>query len=189
MTRYTYKVIPAPAKGRKAPGVKGAEARFAYGLEEAINEMAAQGWEYLRADILPSEERQGLTSTATIYRSVLVFRREARGTGSEERPVPSLTARRGPPTEEDLAFTRRAPVVDAVAHDVVEEDVETPAEDPAVLEAEDRAANDDSPVRGDDTPDEPRDDAPAETDDPDTDEDQDETTEAPADDEEDSPRR
>lgn len=109
MTRYTYKVIPAPAKGRKSPGVKGAEARFAHGLEEVMNEMAAQGWEYLRADILPSEERQGLTSSTTVYRSVLVFRREAKGTGSAERPVPSLTARRGPPPEEELTLTRKAP--------------------------------------------------------------------------------
>ncbi|WP_210115063.1 DUF4177 domain-containing protein [Roseovarius aestuariivivens] len=75
MQHYEYKVIPAPAKGRKAPGVKGADARFAHALETAINELAASGWEYLRADILPSEERQGLTSTQTVYRSVLVFRR------------------------------------------------------------------------------------------------------------------
>lgn len=75
MVRYEYKVIPAPAKGLKAPGVKGAEARFAHTLEQRMNEMAAEGWEYLRADILPSEERQGLTSTQTVYRSVLVFRR------------------------------------------------------------------------------------------------------------------
>ncbi len=75
MVRYEYKVIPAPAKGLKAPGVKGAEARFAHALEQRMNEMAAEGWDYLRADILPSEERQGLTSTQTVYRSVLVFRR------------------------------------------------------------------------------------------------------------------
>ena len=94
MTRYTYKVIPAPAKGRKAPGIKGAEARFAHGLEEAMNEMAAQGWEYLRADILPSEERHGLTSTHTVYRSVLVFRRAADMAEAEPpaRPAPPLTA-------------------------------------------------------------------------------------------------
>ena len=72
---FEYKVIPAPAKGRKAPGVKGAEARFAHTLEAALNEMAAEGWEYLRSDILPSEERQGLTSSHTVYRSVLVFQR------------------------------------------------------------------------------------------------------------------
>lgn len=75
MTGYEYKVVPAPAKGLKAPGIKGAEARFANALEHRMNEMSAEGWEYQRADILPSEERQGLTSTQTVYRTVLVFRR------------------------------------------------------------------------------------------------------------------
>jgi hypothetical protein len=40
-----------------------------------MNALAAEGWDYQRSDILPSEERQGLTSTHTVYRSVLVFRR------------------------------------------------------------------------------------------------------------------
>ncbi|MEM6577350.1 MAG: DUF4177 domain-containing protein [Pseudomonadota bacterium] len=73
--RYKYKIVPAPTKGQKGPGVKGVEARFAHGLETAINSLASEGWEYLCADILPSEERQGLTSSQTVYRSVLVFRR------------------------------------------------------------------------------------------------------------------
>ena len=76
MTVYEYKVVPAPTRGRKAVGVKTPEARFALGFEEVLNEMGRDGWEYLRADILPSEERQGLTSSHTVYRSVLVFRRE-----------------------------------------------------------------------------------------------------------------
>jgi len=75
MTTYEYRVIPAPTKGRKAQGVKGAEARFAHTLQEVMNEQAVEGWEYQRSDILPSEERQGLTSSHTVYRSVLVFRR------------------------------------------------------------------------------------------------------------------
>ena len=75
MTGYEYRVIPAPTKGRKAQGIKGAEARFAHALQEIMNEEAAGGWEYQRSDILPSEERQGLTSSHTVYRSVLVFRR------------------------------------------------------------------------------------------------------------------
>lgn len=75
MTQFEYKVVPAPAKGRKARGVKGPEGRFANALEMLMNEMAAEGWEFLRAETLPSEERSGLTASTTIYRSVLVFRR------------------------------------------------------------------------------------------------------------------
>ncbi|MFN3209141.1 MAG: DUF4177 domain-containing protein [Roseovarius sp.] len=84
--KYEYKVIPAPSKGRKGPGVKGAEGRFAHGLETVINELALEGWEYLRADILPSEERQGLTSSQTVYRSMLVFRRPLELEGVDSPP-------------------------------------------------------------------------------------------------------
>jgi len=88
MTAYQYRVIPAPTKGRKAPGVKGADAKFAHALQEVINQAAAEGWEYQRSDILPSEERQGLTSSHTVYRSVLVFRRPASAaTTVEDAPV------------------------------------------------------------------------------------------------------
>lgn len=76
MPKYEYKVIPAPTKGLKARGVKTSEARFANAIEKKMNELAAEGWSYLRSDLLPSAERQGLTSSHTVYRSVLVFRRE-----------------------------------------------------------------------------------------------------------------
>ncbi|TCL10097.1 uncharacterized protein DUF4177 [Shimia isoporae] len=72
---YEYKVVPAPTKGQKARGVKGAEGKFANALEAKMNELAADGWEFIRTETLPSEERSGLTSTATKYRSVMVFRR------------------------------------------------------------------------------------------------------------------
>jgi hypothetical protein len=76
MPVFEYKVVPAPTRGRKAPGVKTPEARFALGLEDLFCAMGRDGWDYLRSDILPSEERHGLTSSQTVYRSVLVFRRE-----------------------------------------------------------------------------------------------------------------
>lgn len=75
MTSYEYKVIPAPTKGRKAQGIKTPEGRFALSVADVLNAQAAEGWEYLRSDILPSDERQGLTSTQTVYRTLLVFRR------------------------------------------------------------------------------------------------------------------
>ncbi len=75
MTHYEYKVIPAPAKGTKTPGVKAPEARLANTVEALLNLQAAEGWDYMRTDILPSDERQGLTSTQTVYRTLMVFRR------------------------------------------------------------------------------------------------------------------
>lgn len=91
MPHYEYKVLPAPARGRKAPGVKTPEARFALGVEDLLNDMARAGWEYLRTDILPSEERQGLTSTHTVYRSVSVFRREVLLPTGSITPTPTRT--------------------------------------------------------------------------------------------------
>lgn len=75
MTKYDYKVVPAPTQGRKAKGVKGAEARFAFALECVMNDQAEDGWEYVRAETLPSEERQGLSGRTTVFRNMLVFRR------------------------------------------------------------------------------------------------------------------
>ncbi|MGH1368769.1 MAG: DUF4177 domain-containing protein [Maritimibacter sp.] len=72
---FEYKVVPAPKRGKKAKGVKTAEDRFAHALSETINEMAADGWEYLRTDTLPSEERSGLRSRTTVFQNMLVFRR------------------------------------------------------------------------------------------------------------------
>ncbi len=77
MQKYEYKVVPAPNRGEKAPGVKTAPDRFAHALTSVMNEMARDGWDYLRADTLPSEERSGFTKRVTVYHSVLVFRRAA----------------------------------------------------------------------------------------------------------------
>ena len=76
MQRYEYKVVPAPQKGTKAKGVKTAEGRFAVSIEQILNQMGQDGWEYQRAELLPSEERAGLTGSAVNWRNVLVFRRE-----------------------------------------------------------------------------------------------------------------
>ncbi|QPM89242.1 DUF4177 domain-containing protein [Pseudooceanicola algae] len=74
MSRYEYKVVPAPVKApRKAAGAKTSEDRFAHGLEALINKLAADGWQYQRAEMLPQEERSGLTGSATTYRNVLIF--------------------------------------------------------------------------------------------------------------------
>ncbi len=74
---FEYKVVPAPTRGKKAKGLKTQADRFANALEAAINDLAADGWEYVRTDTLPAEERQGLTGRTTVFQNMLVFRRVA----------------------------------------------------------------------------------------------------------------
>lgn len=86
MTRYEYRVVPAPTKGQKAKGAKSPEQRFAAAIEISLNDEAGTGWEFLRAETLPSTERQGLTGSKTVYQTVLVFRRPA-GEAGKDAPV------------------------------------------------------------------------------------------------------
>lgn len=76
MTAFEYRVVPAPKRGVKAKGAKTAEERFAVALAEVMNALGAEGWDYVRSDMLPCEERSGLTGKATVYHTVLVFRRD-----------------------------------------------------------------------------------------------------------------
>ncbi|WP_375552009.1 DUF4177 domain-containing protein [Rhodophyticola porphyridii] len=93
MQRYEYKVVPAPEKGLKTKGVKPGAPRFAHTLENLMNGLGAEGWEYIRADTLPCTERAGLTGSQTIYRNVLIFRRGLEsdtGETAETAPDPIL---------------------------------------------------------------------------------------------------
>ena len=72
---FEYRVVPAPRKGEKAKGVRSPEGRFALALNRVMNRMGEHGWEFVRADTLPADERVGLTQTVQRYHSLLVFRR------------------------------------------------------------------------------------------------------------------
>ncbi|WP_230426519.1 hypothetical protein [Paragemmobacter aquarius] len=69
-----------------------------------MNKMGAEGWDYLRADTLPVDERSGLTGTKTTLQNLLVFRRPL-GEGVDMPLVAPLVAtvpRLGPATEAPL---------------------------------------------------------------------------------------
>lgn len=83
-----YKVVPAPEKARKQRGLKGA-ALFAHSVEVLMNELAAEGWTYVRADTLPQEERSGLTNKTTTYRNLLVFQRVVIDVATENPTLPA----------------------------------------------------------------------------------------------------
>ncbi|NDR56546.1 DUF4177 domain-containing protein [Aliiruegeria sabulilitoris] len=101
MAVYEYKVVPAPEKGLKGKGVKGPRERFANALQSVMNELGAEGWEYLRADTLPCEERSGLTGSTTTYQNMLVFRRVV---AASEAPQPkALPAPEATPAAETAA--------------------------------------------------------------------------------------
>lgn len=109
MTIYEYKVIPAPTKGQKAQGIKAPEARFANTIEGLLNAQSADGWEYLRTDILPSDERSGLTGTQTHYRTLMVFRRAKGGSGDAASDVIASAQTVAEAVSPDKAPQRREP--------------------------------------------------------------------------------
>lgn len=76
MKSFEYQVVPAPKKGEKSKGAKTSADRFAVALTAVMNKMGALGWEYIRSDTLPCEERVGLTGSKSVYQNMLVFRRE-----------------------------------------------------------------------------------------------------------------
>ena len=83
MQTTEYRVEPAPRRGTKAKGLKTAEDRFAAALTAKLNEMAAEGWNYLRADTMPCDERSGIAGRSTTYHSVLIFSRSKTETATE----------------------------------------------------------------------------------------------------------
>ena len=119
MRQFEYKAVPAPNTGTKAKGVTSREDRFALSMTEALNEMAEDGWEYVRAEMLPLEERKGLTGTQTSYQNVLIFRRlKAAPLALDESPrvrsVPAPTFD-DPAPANDAAMSKR--VLSAAADD------------------------------------------------------------------------
>lgn len=110
MQRFEFKVIPAPRRGEKARGVKSTEDRFALALTTLMNQMGADGWDYVRADTLPCDERVGLTGSKTSFQNLLVFRRAMANPVADPVPTarlllqePVATAPRLGPAEVPLA--------------------------------------------------------------------------------------
>lgn len=91
MQRYEYRVIAAPQRGEKTRGLKTTGERFAQALMTAMNTLGREGWEYIRADTLPCDERSGLTGTKTTFQNMLVFRRAIAESGLEVAPVAPVT--------------------------------------------------------------------------------------------------
>lgn len=126
MSVYEYKIVPAPTKGQKVKGARTPADRFAHALQTAINDLAKDGWDYLRADTLPSEEREGLMGKTTVYQNMLVFRRAlpdvADAAPADEDPAPEPLALAAP-----VAPVATPPVLVADNSDATEPETPAPA--------------------------------------------------------------
>ena len=112
MQAFEYKAIPAPGRGKKARGVKSTEDRFALAITDALNTMAADGWDYVRAETLPCEGRKGLTGTQTTDQHILIFRRRARDSAAG---TPPLTLGQTTPSRREPAISRPQQVAETPA--------------------------------------------------------------------------
>lgn len=118
MSSFEYSAIPAPIRSEKAKAAKTPAERYALTLTEEINRMASDGWEYLRAETLPSEERSGLTGRTTLFHNLLIFRRPKPAavkpraqTDAEVKPAAPAPA----PKPAEPAPPRQAPVAETAA--------------------------------------------------------------------------
>lgn len=150
MQRFEYKVIPAPRKAGKIKGVRGTDNKFAIELSNLMNALGADGWEYLRADTLPVEERQGFTGRTTTFQNMLVFRRDisvvedekveailakhavAPAEAAPTDPAPSTVAASQPVAPRRVEPQRPAPepVADVVSAAPLEEETPSPRPEP-----------------------------------------------------------
>lgn len=108
---HEYKVVPAPQRAQKVKGLKTTEQRFANTLAEAINAEAAGGWQFLRTETLPCEERGTLGSMRTTTVTVMIFAREL----GQVRPkaATALAAVQEPATAPAETETAAAPSIAA----------------------------------------------------------------------------
>lgn len=135
MERYEYKVVPAPARGEKAKGVKTTADRFALALTQVMNRLGAEGWEFLRADSLPCEERVGLTGRQTTFQHMLVFRRAVATAAvapaaAPPAMVPAPAQEAGPPPAPSPAPSPAPAPAEAPAAATAAEPVTLPGPDP-----------------------------------------------------------
>ncbi|MBV2361290.1 hypothetical protein KUH32_16110 [Thalassococcus sp. CAU 1522] len=86
MPRYEYRVIPGPGRGERTPVPRTTDERFALAIERLLNQMASDGWDFLRAETLTCEDRASPASEGGVRRDFLVFRRPRAAAGIGDLP-------------------------------------------------------------------------------------------------------
>jgi hypothetical protein len=103
---FEYKCVGGPERPKRQRGISRSE-RVALAMQEIIRAEAVDGWEYLRTDLVPVEEKAGLFSrTHEVHRAVLVFRRES---GAARLARPTLTRGFAPDPEPPVPLEPEPP--------------------------------------------------------------------------------
>jgi hypothetical protein len=75
---FEYKCVGGPERPKRLRGAWSRSDRVALAMQEIIDSEAVDGWEYLRTDLVPVEEKASfLGRTQEVHRAVLIFRRES----------------------------------------------------------------------------------------------------------------
>ncbi|MBF9030782.1 hypothetical protein HKCCE3408_10300 [Rhodobacterales bacterium HKCCE3408] len=94
MSRYEFKVLPAPKRPRKLTGLEKDQDKFCATLTDVMTDMGLDGWEFVSAQTLPYEERRFGLFRRVGSKPCLVFRREIeRLDQAEQKVAPKRIAR------------------------------------------------------------------------------------------------
>ena len=106
MRRYEYKVVPVPEKCLSSKDAAAADDPAAFTVEVVLNDMAVEGWVYIRTDRM-TLQKGGILGQKDITRDMMVFRRQPVGV-ADHAPATPIAER------EPLALLPAAPVSDEI---------------------------------------------------------------------------
>ncbi len=123
--QFEYTVIPAPTRTKRTKGKTTPAERLALAMEDSINEMASEGWEYWRTETLTVEDKPGrFSKIVERIETVLVFRKALY---VEETRVESTAASAAPAPEPEKIKKIPEPKVSEAAQTAPKNDSPIPA--------------------------------------------------------------
>jgi len=81
MERFEYKLVKAPCQRKRFTGLKKSDDAFAITLTETLNDIASEGWQFLRKEEMSETRGNRLLGRRRRSHEYLVFRRQLRSNG------------------------------------------------------------------------------------------------------------
>jgi len=81
MERFEYKLIKVPQKSNRYSGLKDLNDSFALTLMDSINDVAKDGWQFLRKEVLTETKWPSFFGQRTTSHEYLIYRRQLRESG------------------------------------------------------------------------------------------------------------